>query len=131
MLFSPLFCLIVPLVLTVLAWREGLRILANATRDSTAHVRIRTWPAMIFLLGTVVMVAGLFIVRFRRPSLTPPSLTLGAWMFCVGALSSIAALVSSLWAMPRFRPLAFFAALGWTSCFGLVLMMLSALRGLR
>ena len=130
-MFSLLLFLLVPLVLTALAWREGLHALA-ANADSTSHIRLRTWPTMFFLLGTVVIVLGLFIEHFTRTDLTSPkSLTAMVWMFCAGGLSSLAALVSSTWAMPQLRPLAFFAALAWTGCFAVVLTMLSGLRGLR
>jgi len=126
--FRVLIFLFVPMVLTMLAWREGIR--ANRRPESGRHVRVRTWPAMLFLAGTVLMVFGLVALRIAKVQ----SLTSPIWyvsMLFIGGASSIAALVSSTRGTPGFRLIAFFAALSWLACFGLVLFMLSALSGLR
>ena len=121
--------LLVPFALTLLAWREGLRVLSTAN-DSKTRIGTRVWPVMLSLLAVVVMVLGLFVLRFAGPK--PATIAgLVGWMFAIAVMASVAALVSSSWAMPRLRSVAFFAALAWAVCFGLVLVMLSALSGLR
>ena len=81
---------------------------------------------MLFLAGPFLMTLGFFALP-RIPASVPARV----WMIFIGTASSVAALVSSAWATPRFRPIALFAALSWVVCFCLVLMMLSALAGLR
>ena len=125
MRFGVSIFLLVPIVLTVLAWIEGIR--ANGKAEPVPYVGTRTWPAMLFLAGPVLMLFGL--VGLRMWNLTHP--TFPVWMFFTGGASSMAALVASTWSAPGFRPIAFFAALGWVACFGLGLLMLSALSGLR
>jgi len=104
--------LVVPVALTVLAWITGLRVIA--THEAAVKVRTRTWPAMLFLAGPFLMTLG-----FLALPQVPASLPAREWMFLIGAASSVAALVSSAWASPRFRALALFAALSWVVCFGL------------
>jgi hypothetical protein len=121
--------LLVPGVLTVLAWRAGL--LAIATADnSKAAVRARIWPAMFFLAGPVAAVLAFVWLRLG-PVDTATRATGFAWLLFAGAISSVAALVTSIWSPGSFRPLALFAAVAWTACFGLALIAVSALVGLR
>jgi hypothetical protein len=53
------------------------------------------------------------------------------WTVAIGAMSSVAALITSTWSPRGFRPLALCAAAGWAACFGFVIRMISALKGLR
>jgi hypothetical protein len=122
-----LLLLLVPLVLTVLAWIKGLRAIAVVS-ESTAGVRARTLPPMLFLVGPVVILLSFvgMLIAHVAPLMTAP------WqLVLIGAVSSVAALVTSAWSPRGFRALALFAAAAWVACFGLALAVLSALHGLQ
>ncbi len=115
-----LLLLLVPLVLTVLAWIKGLKALA-VVNESTAGLRARTWAPMLFLLVPFTLL--LCFVGLRMVPLTAPGLVF------FGAASSVAALVTSVRSPSGFRPLALFAAAAWVACFGLALMVMLAVSG--
>ena len=82
---------------------------------------------MVFLVVPVVVALGVLSIQIRP--VIPGSVF--AWMLFLGAGSSAAALVSSIWTPRSVRPLAIFAAAAWVVCFGLAFMGVSALAGLR
>jgi len=116
---------LVPLVLTLLAWREGLS--APTITESRDGVRARTLLPMLFLTGPVAMLLGLVglqVAHVASPD-TPRR------MILIGAASSVAALITSTWSPRGFRPLALFAAAAWVLCYGLPLLAMFSLAGLR
>src|SRR5215831_7658782 len=127
-MFPIIFLLLVPSALTLLAWRNGLRAIAEAGESSIA-IRARALPAMLFLAGPVVMVLGLVGLRAGHIDVTRTNVD--TLMLLIGAISSFSALVTSLWAPRGFRPIALFAAAAWVVCFGLVLIGFAALSALR
>lgn len=120
---------LVPFALTLLAWRAGLRAIAIAG-VSKSSVQARTWPAMVFLAGPVAVEIIYISLRVGHvDQLT--AINTFVWMGAIGAMSSVAALVTSTWAPRGFRPPALCAAAGWAACFALVFYMIAALRALR
>lgn len=120
-----LLFLLVPFVLTLLAWRKGLQTIASGNGPTTG-LRLRTLPPMLFLAGPVIALLGFFSLRMAHET----SLATPGWMVVIGISSSVAALITSFWGPRDFRPLALFAAAAWVVCFGLALMMMLALAGL-
>jgi len=116
--------LLVPLVLTLLAWKQGLR--ALATTESKDGIRARTLVPMLFLAGSVAVLGlvGLQVAHVASPT------TSGRMIF-IGATSSVAALITSTWSPRGFRPPAIFAAAAWVLCYGLPLLAMFSLAGLR
>jgi hypothetical protein len=128
-IFAIFFLLLVPSTLTLLAWWNGLRMIASAGESKTG-IRIRVWPAMLFLAAPLVMLLGFLWLRAGHMDMIART-NLTVWMLVIGAISSVTALVTSTWAPPGFRPIALFAAAAWVVCFGGVLMALTALSELR
>ena len=121
-----LICLLsIPVVATLLAWREGLVALTN--KEFKDCVRSRTLLPMLFLAGPVVTLLGLVELQVGHVA----SLTGPARLIFTGAASSVAALIASMWSPPGFRPLAIFAAAAWVLCYGLPLLAIFSLAGLR
>jgi len=104
------------LVLTLLAWRAGVRAIASGGESKA--VRARTWPAMLFLAGAVAMALGLFL--WLRVGLLFGPIAIPR-MLEIGATASVAALVASTWAPSSFRFPALCAAAAWAGFFGRVL----------
>jgi len=115
---------LVPLMLTLLAWREGLRALAST--ESKDGIRSRTLLPMLLLAAPVAMLLGLVGRVANVASQTAP----GRMIF-IGAASSVVALITSTWSQRGFRPLAIFAAAAWVLCYGLPLLAMFSLAGLR
>jgi len=91
---------LVPLVLTLLAWREGLRALATA--ESKDGLRSRTLLPMLFLAGPVAMLLGLVGLQAGHFA----SLTAPGRMMIIGSAAAVAALITSTRSPRGFRPLA-------------------------
>lgn len=118
---------LVPFVLTLLAWRAGLRAIAIAG-VSKSSVRARTWPAMLFLAGPVAVAIIYIWLRVGHvEQLTVANTFL--WIVAIGVMSSVGALVTSTWAPRGFRLLALSAAAGWAACFAWVIRMIAGLGG--
>lgn len=111
--------LLVPATFTLLAFISGIRI--STCPDSTAKLRAKTWSAMLCLAVVLLVVCGLFTVRVSGTDASSfiRVFTLQKWLFVAGAVSSIAALISSATAQPGFRFLGVLASLSWTICFSL------------
>src|SRR5215471_7975062 len=95
---------LVPFVLTLLAWRAGLHAIAIAG-VSKSSVRARTWPNMLFLAGPLAVVIIHIWLRVGHVDQLTATNTF-VWIVVIGAMSSVAALVTSAWAPRGFRPLA-------------------------
>src|SRR5215472_5140367 len=120
---------LIPFALTLLAWRAGLHAIASAG-VSKSSVRARTWPAMLFLAGPVaVLIIHIWLRVGYVDQITATNISV--WIVAIGAMSSVAALITSTWSPRGFRPLAFWAASGWAACFGFVIRMISSLGALR
>jgi len=116
---------LIPFVLTLLAWRAGLRVIASAG-VSKSSVRARTWPAMLFLAGPVaVLIIHIWLRVGYVDQITATNIFV--WIVAIGAMSSVAALITSTWSPRGFRRLALCAAAGWAACFGFVIRMISSL----
>ena len=85
---------------------------------------------MVFLAGPVAVEIIYISLRVGHVDQLTAIETF-VWIAAIGAMSSVAALVTSTWAPRGFRPLALCAAAGWAACFALVLNMIAALRALR
>jgi hypothetical protein len=120
--FPVLLVLLILWVLTLLAWIEGLRAIKAAT-ESKGRILL----PMLLLTVPVLMLFGFFFLRLGRVV----SLALPGQMAIVGAASALAALLTSFRAPRGFRGLALAASIAWLACFGLALMALFALSGLR
>jgi hypothetical protein len=116
---------LVPLVLTLLAWREGLRALATA--ESKDGLRSRTLLPMLFLAAPVAMLLGSVGLQAGHFA----SLTAPGRMMIIGSAAAVAALITATRSPRGFRPLAIFAAAAWVLCYGLPLLAMFALAGLR
>jgi hypothetical protein len=123
-LLIPPFIWFVPFLLTLVAWRAGLRTI-GATSDSEAGVPARTWPVLLLLACPAIELSvawGLSALRdigHVRGAFLPPAVT--SVMIIIAPASAVAALIISGWAPRRLRPLAFSAAIAWVAAFGLVL----------
>ena len=84
---------LVPFALMLLAWRAGLHAIAIAG-VSKSTVRARTWPAMLFLAGPVAVVMIHIWLRAGRVDQLTATNTF-VWIVAIGAMSSVAALVTS------------------------------------
>lgn len=113
-------------VLTLLAWIEGLRAIRAATEPKT-ELWERILPPMLLLIAPILMLFGLFFLRLGH--LISPALP--GRMVIIGATSALAALITSFRAPRGFRGLAIAASMAWLVCFGLALLAVFALRGLR
>jgi len=117
---------LVPFVLTLMAWRAGLRAIASAG-VSKSSIRARTCPAMLFLIGPVaVVIIHIWLRVGQVDQLTATKAFV--WIVAIGAMSSVAALVTSTWAPRGFRLLALCAAAAWVGCFVYIIRGISGLR---
>jgi hypothetical protein len=128
-MFPLFFILLPPSALTLLAWRSGIHAIANGGESKT-RVRARVWPAMLLLACPVVMLLGFLGLRSGHIDMTTRT-NVVPWMLLIGVISSVSALVASIWAPRDFRPIALFASAAWVVCFGLTLMAIASLSALR
>jgi hypothetical protein len=121
-----LLVLLILWVLTLLTWIEGLRAIRAAT-EPKSELQGRILPPMLLLTAPIVMLFGLLFLRFGY--VVSPALP--GRMVLIGAISALAALLTSFRAPRGFRGLAIAASMAWLVCFGLALVALFSLRGLR
>src|SRR5215813_3936235 len=124
--FPVMLFLAVIWVLTLLAWIEGFRTMAAAA-ESKDDIRQRVLPPMLLLTAPIAIVFGFFLLRLVHVA----SPALPGRMAIIGAASALAALITSIRAPRGFRALALSASIAWLACFGLALMAVFALSGLR
>jgi heme/copper-type cytochrome/quinol oxidase subunit 2 len=124
--FPVMLFLLVIWVLTLLAWIEGMRATAGAG-EAKADIQRRVLLPMVLLTVPFAILVIFFVLRFGHVV----SLVWPGRMAIIGLFSALAALITSLRAPRGFRGLAISASMAWLVCFGLALMAMFALRGLR